>query len=344
MAEQKYRVLTRGRLADGEDLEQVRARVKALCQYSDANLDRLFSGRPFLIKTDLSLEQAKRYQQALERVGVVCEINQQQTQTASLTPEVPSGKCESVIICPKCGFSQAASASCAACGLMFAKYQHARENSEKTFIDSTVHRPVTQSTASRSSGGGWLKIVVWAAVLLTVGYFGLGLTEKPGRDEVVIYTASDCEPCGMAKDFLRTAGIEYRELNIDESTENLEQFERQQVNTLPLAFIGGEKIVGFNQVAYDIAVAGFQGRQNGELSEGIIMYTQPGCPACKKARDFFNEQEIAFEEYDINDPAHSGDYRSYSPLGTPLILVGGIPVQGFSKPALEMALRQVAGR
>ncbi len=35
----------------------------------------------------------------------------------------------------------------------------------------------------------------------------------------------------------------------------------------------------------------------------LVMYIKPGCPYCQRARDYYNENNISFVEYDAeNDP------------------------------------------
>jgi glutaredoxin 3 len=33
----------------------------------------------------------------------------------------------------------------------------------------------------------------------------------------------------------------------------------------------------------------------------VVMYTKPGCPYCAKAKDWYNQQGIAFEERNAQD-------------------------------------------
>ncbi|CAN5706614.1 hypothetical protein BH24ACI2_BH24ACI2_08750 [soil metagenome] len=33
----------------------------------------------------------------------------------------------------------------------------------------------------------------------------------------------------------------------------------------------------------------------------LVMYTKPGCPYCDKARDYYNENNIEFTEYDAQN-------------------------------------------
>lgn len=34
---------------------------------------------------------------------------------------------------------------------------------------------------------------------------------------------------------------------------------------------------------------------------GVVMYIKPGCPYCQKARDYYDENKIAFTEYDAQN-------------------------------------------
>jgi glutaredoxin 3 len=45
----------------------------------------------------------------------------------------------------------------------------------------------------------------------------------------------------------------------------------------------------------------------------IIMYTKPGCPYCQQARDYYNENNITFTEYDAqNDLARRREMFAFS--------------------------------
>ncbi|HKP68578.1 MAG TPA: glutaredoxin [Pyrinomonadaceae bacterium] len=45
----------------------------------------------------------------------------------------------------------------------------------------------------------------------------------------------------------------------------------------------------------------------------IVMYVKPGCPYCQRARDYYNENKIAFIEYDAqNDKKHQKDMLAFT--------------------------------
>ena len=45
----------------------------------------------------------------------------------------------------------------------------------------------------------------------------------------------------------------------------------------------------------------------------VIIYTKPGCPYCQQARDYYNENNITFTEYDAqNDLARRKEMFAFS--------------------------------
>ncbi len=45
----------------------------------------------------------------------------------------------------------------------------------------------------------------------------------------------------------------------------------------------------------------------------LVIYTKPGCPYCDKARDYYNENNIEFAEYDAqNNPERKKEMLEFS--------------------------------
>lgn len=68
----------------------------------------------------------------------------------------------------------------------------------------------------------------------------------------------------------------------------------------------------------------------------VIMYSTSWCGYCKKARRYFQANNIAFREYDIE--ASSSAYRRFKELGgngVPLILVGTKSMSGFNQKRFD---------
>jgi len=63
----------------------------------------------------------------------------------------------------------------------------------------------------------------------------------------------------------------------------------------------------------------------------VIMYTTSWCGYCKKARDYFNSNNIAFDEYDVETTTKGKrDYEKLGGDGVPIILMGNKRMNGFS--------------
>lgn len=68
----------------------------------------------------------------------------------------------------------------------------------------------------------------------------------------------------------------------------------------------------------------------------LAMYIKPGCPYCQRARDYYNENNISFVEYDAeNDAARRTEMFAYSggDPTVPCIIENGKYVQsGWGDP------------
>ncbi|MDM3871773.1 hypothetical protein QSV34_10465 [Porticoccus sp. W117] len=69
-------IVFRGDIVSGHTMVEVRDNLRELFKADDAQLAKLFSGRPVVIRRNLDEESAKRYQQAMERAGAVVQVRQ----------------------------------------------------------------------------------------------------------------------------------------------------------------------------------------------------------------------------------------------------------------------------
>ena len=73
-----------------------------------------------------------------------------------------------------------------------------------------------------------------------------------------------------------------------------------------------------------------------QATSAVIMYGTPWCGYCKKARRYFQQNNIAFREYDIESSRSA--HRRFKQLGgngVPLIVVGKNKMSGFSVARFE---------
>lgn len=76
-------------------------------------------------------------------------------------------------------------------------------------------------------------------------------------------------------------------------------------------------------------------------SADVVMYSTTWCGYCRKARDYFRQQGIAFTEYDVEKSAKGKqDYQALNGRGVPIIFAGGKRMNGFSVAAFEKLYRR----
>lgn len=125
MSEKLFRITTRGELAYDFEHEKTRENLQKLCKFDDATLDRLFSGKPFILKNRLPLATARKYKDILDQTGAVCLIEEiPVVAQAPIKAEVPTS-----FACPKCQ-QQSPGLTCHSCGIDFAKYQLMQERKD----------------------------------------------------------------------------------------------------------------------------------------------------------------------------------------------------------------------
>lgn len=74
----------------------------------------------------------------------------------------------------------------------------------------------------------------------------------------------------------------------------------------------------------------------------ITLYSTPSCTYCKKAKSWFQENRIKFQEYDVSRDQRRADemVRKSGQMGVPVIDVNGRIIVGFNQPEIERALRR----
>ena len=76
MSGSSLEIVFRGDIVPGNTMVEVRDNLRELFKADDAQLAKLFSGRPVVIRRNLDEDAAKRYQQAMERAGAVVQVRQ----------------------------------------------------------------------------------------------------------------------------------------------------------------------------------------------------------------------------------------------------------------------------
>ena len=69
-----YKVLFEGKILPANEEESVKERLKKLFHADDTRINRLFSGKPYAIRKDVSEKDARKYEKAIMQAGAMCRI------------------------------------------------------------------------------------------------------------------------------------------------------------------------------------------------------------------------------------------------------------------------------
>ncbi len=123
--ESRFRVTFQGKLKTGYTVEQAQQNIAALYKVPISKLDGWFSGKCITVKKGIDYTTAQKYQQALEKCGIICNIEPLATPSSAPLQSASKEKTpppQQSIICPKCGFEQPYTQECGHCGVIIHKY------------------------------------------------------------------------------------------------------------------------------------------------------------------------------------------------------------------------------
>lgn len=75
MSDQIFEVAFSGKIMEGANLDEVKARLGKMFNADDAKLAQLFSGKRVVIKKNIDQATADKYKTALNRAGAECELS-----------------------------------------------------------------------------------------------------------------------------------------------------------------------------------------------------------------------------------------------------------------------------
>lgn len=76
----------------------------------------------------------------------------------------------------------------------------------------------------------------------------------------------------------------------------------------------------------------------------VVVYTTPTCVYCHALMSWLEEKGIDFEERDLSDEKireKAAKQLGYEPSSVPLTVIGDKEIQGFNRPAIKRALKNL---
>jgi len=117
----QYKIIFNGSIVPRHDVERVKNNLAALFGTTASALDGLFEDRLVIIKKGLTLEEADRYREAVERVGGYCIIERldepARASVINLSTRVEK------MVCPKCHYLQPKKPVCSSCGVIVEEFR-----------------------------------------------------------------------------------------------------------------------------------------------------------------------------------------------------------------------------
>jgi len=76
------------------------------------------------------------------------------------------------------------------------------------------------------------------------------------------------------------------------------------------------------------------------MAKKVIVYSTPTCPWCIRVKQFLNDSNISFENYDVSADQSKAEemVRKTGQMGVPVLDIEGEIITGFDKDRIKQAL------
>jgi glutaredoxin 3 len=80
----------------------------------------------------------------------------------------------------------------------------------------------------------------------------------------------------------------------------------------------------------------------GKHTPKVKIYTTPECPVCRKAKDYFTQKGMNFEEIDVaaDREAAQDMVRRSGQMGVPVVMIDDTLIVGYNPLKLDVALKR----
>jgi len=142
MQKQLMKVVFKGEVLIGHDVERVKQNLAKKFKLSSLVIERLFSGEPVVVKKNIERQKALKYREAFRQAGAVCTIEWMDPEYVKKQMALSSESSSKIVSCPKCGKKQQKQESCEACGYPLRPSVHNRYNLFTLVYDALRERGV----------------------------------------------------------------------------------------------------------------------------------------------------------------------------------------------------------
>jgi membrane associated rhomboid family serine protease len=133
----RYRIVFRGEIGLGYNLDEIRENLLRLTRWDEKKIEQLLSSSHCIIKSDLDAAAAERMLNSLNNTGIICRkevvpvSNPENCSAAAAVTIAVVGReapdpGDANKSCPKCGHPRDGGESCSTCGIIFALFAQTR--------------------------------------------------------------------------------------------------------------------------------------------------------------------------------------------------------------------------
>ena len=104
MSEECYEVIFRGDVLAGQSVVEVKQRLVQLFNTDAARIDQMFSGKPVVVKRNVDLVMAERYQSSLLKAGALVDIRSSVADGEALEETLGVTPVSTAVVAPESGY------------------------------------------------------------------------------------------------------------------------------------------------------------------------------------------------------------------------------------------------
>ena len=166
-------------------------------------------------------------------------------------------------ICPKCDYARKETDTCPSWQCPSCQVAYSKAGDTPYVMDGENRSSSSRFRhASKESGGSW-KWVVALVLSVAVAWQVRSMFKRPPpqsadqvsvqsrssqrQPEVILYSASWCGYCTATREFFKGNRIRFTELDVENSAEGAEAYEKLGRGGIPVIFVGGEEVRGFDE-------------------------------------------------------------------------------------------------
>ncbi len=80
--------------------------------------------------------------------------------------------------------------------------------------------------------------------------------------------------------------------------------------------------------------------ENTQAQKEVVIYSTPTCPYCEAAKNFFNQNNIVYTDYNVQEDHEKARemVELSGQMGVPVIVIDGEVIIGFDEPRIRELL------